>query len=204
MQQAVRQAPKTGANVQANREKSGWTENRGIAKIIAALVVIFTVLVMGGIKLDAKRASVKKVFTDGVTENVVASVLKDIRRASDSANLLSGIAETKLTDDEDVKALRACVAVISETEDEEELLRSFSELKRATDNVYTKLEKVALSDADRSNARRAYDNIRSSFNTVGNDPYFARARAFNNDRNAFPARWIALISGVDELPTNIK
>lgn len=204
MQQAVRQAPQTGADVQKNQNKSGWTENRKLAKIIAALVVIFAVLVMGGIKLEAKRASVRKVFANGVNESVVASVLNDIRRASDSANLLSGIAEAKLEDDEDVKALRACVTAISKTDDEEELLKSFAELKRATDNVYTKLEKETLSEADQRDMRRAYDNIRSSFNTVGNDPYFARAREFNDDRNAFPASLIALLGGVDELPTNLK
>ena len=204
MQQAVKQAPQTGADVQKNQNKSGWTENRKLAKIIAAAVVIFAVLVMGGVKLDAKRASAQRVFMNGVNENVVASVYGDIRRASDSANILAGIADGALENDADVKTLRAAAIAVSKTEDPGEMLSGFSELKRATDDVYTKLEKVSLSDADARDMRRAYDNIRSSFNTVGNDPYFARAREFNDDRNAFPARLIALLGGVDELPAGLK
>lgn len=181
------------------------SENRRMATRIAALVAAFVLLVMGPVKLKGLKNEARGVFRNGTDAKFVVSVYNDIRSAADNAETLAGIVETALgSADEDAKTLRALAAQIRATEDEKKLLSAFASLKSATESLYTRFLNANPSENAQKDARGCYKNIKSAFETVGNDAYFAYARRFNDARDGFPARLMALIGGIGALPTTAE
>lgn len=182
-------------------EKTPIAENRSLAIRIAAVVAAFVLLVMGPVKLKGLKNEARNVFRNGTDEKFVVSVYNDIRSAADNAETLAGIAEIELgAKDEDAKRIRALAGEIRSTEDEKKLLSAFASLKSATENLYTRFLNANPSENNQKDARGCYKNIKSAFETVGNDAYFAYARKFNDARSGFPARLMALVGGIGALP----
>lgn len=182
-------------------EKTPVAENRTLAIRVAAVTAAFVLLVMGPVKLKGLKNEARNVFRNGTDEKYVVSVYNDIRSAADSAETLAGIAEAVLgTNDGDAKALRALAAQIRKTEDEKALLSAFASIKTTTENLYTRFLNANPSENQQKDARGYYKNIQSAYETVGNDAYFAYARRFNDARDGFPAKLMALVGGIGALP----
>ena len=181
-------------------QKQPITENRRLAKCVAAGVIALTILIMGPVKLSGLRKDAVNVFRYGTSTKYTVSVMNDIRQSANSANILAGMFEAVLGESDDIKQYKEIAKSLLESNDETELLSGFYSLKLLTDDLYTKY--LNSSPADAADAKKQYDVIKSAFTTIGNDSYQALASSFNDTRSEFPANVLSALGGVSTLPTS--
>ena len=176
-------------------------ENRHLAKRILALVVAFSILFVGGVKLNSKRSKAINVFKTGTSSEYLVSVYNDIQESATSASILAGIAQAKLGDTDEVSRLSKLASKILKEDDESELVELFTELVQISNTVYSLYEEAAGEAS--TDAVKAIRNINSARTTVSNDAYWKYASEFNDARSGFPAWLIALLSGAKKLPDKL-
>ena len=180
--------------------KLSASENRPRAKRILALAVALSILVLGPLKLNARRSSVIKEFKSGTETAYTESAYNFIMDAKSSAVKLNGYAKTAGETDA-TRALDAAIARLDGIDDENELLKAYKSLYAAADTVYK--EYIAASGSDSDTAKEVrywYKNLESTDNSLFNIAYLASAEDFNQDRSAFPAKLLAGITGIKAVP----
>ena len=183
------------------------SENRTVAWIVFALVVIFA-LSLSGNALEKNalemRDDVLGVFYTGVNEDGL-SIDSDLKQRAKDAYTLVGIANRYPEIDASlVERATAAQKALDEANQLPQIqIKARSDANRALDqaigDLYTALTNTALTDVDRRGARSSYDNFISHGNTIGRDPFNELAAQYNKNVQkmyaGFPANLIGGFKG---------
>lgn len=169
-------------------------ENRLIARIVLAVVIIACILLSGGGRLKSLRNDALDVFygQDGIDF--------DLTRRCESAQLLAGLAQSYELDEAAVLRVQNAADIASGDGDIAARGQANRDLTLAADQLYTLMEKADLSDTDADYAYSLYKDIQSRAQIMSRSEYDAMAAAYNQKINSFPANLIASIMAQGELP----
>ena len=168
-------------------------ENRPLACIVLAIVILATLLIGGGNALKGKADAVTAVFTKSGD-----SISYELTQMADSAELMASIAQS--ADEADM----ALVAAVTGGVDALRSAASVSEkyaasvaLRTAVENLYSGASKLKLSETDAGDLEYNYKNFASAHMSLDQYPEYNEAvEAFNKVKGGFPAGLISLIRGI--------
>jgi len=196
-----------------------FNENRKLAFIILAVVVIFSITVQGSVAMLNRRGDTEVLFMEGDMRELM-------HRCADQAALLGQMGGMYLNDaslDDYASAntanqlrsggytalpakLEDLSAQLKDAADPNESLLVLSELSNTVEKTYTGLDMLNISDAEFRNIKLAYYDFTGAIDIVSRDgedknSYTAKAKKFNKEINGFPASLISAVLNVDDLYT---
>ena len=172
------------------------TENRPIAWVVLALVVLGSLFIGGGNVIAGRAGQVSDLFFK--TEDGVYEMLGEM---ADGAEIMASLAQN--SDGADM----AQVGVVSEQIETLRASKSVAEcgaavtgMTTAIENLYSGLDRMGLSEADASEFRYQYKNYKDVLMIVDreDDAYNSAAEEFNAMRGGFPAGLISAVRGIGE------
>lgn len=176
-----------------------FSENRLIAWIALALVVVLSISLSGGKAMKDMRYEAERMFYDGA-ENDGLSIDNDLKMRANSVALLLSIAKSYLPENsQSLQEADAAYAELSAAREIPARHAANERVTRAVENLYTSLEKQSLSEHDKLSAYGAYKEIQNRGYTININTYNVKAREFNNSISKFPANIISQFTGVDAL-----
>ncbi len=185
----------------ADNRKS-LSENRGLAKAVAAVCVAFCVLVMGPVKLNARRDDALNVFYNGSHKNYTLSVSSDMREAAEYAMQLASSAEQIVPKNETIGELKALASEIQSSNEPNAMLAAFAKLGQTASRLYDAMKAENPASPLLSDAKGKLNNIENKRVVIEKDSYFSLAREFNAARSKFPASIMVGYAGIDALNEN--
>lgn len=196
-----------------------FKENRKLAFIILAVVVIFSITVQGSVAMLNRRGDTEVLFMEGDLRELMY-------RCADQAALIGQMGGMYLNDDAldqyansqtasvlrsgDYTALPAQLEALSaqlkSAIDPNESLVALSTLDDCVEKAYTGLDMLNISEADFRNIKLAYYDFTGAIDIISRDgdekdSYTAKAQKFNKEIAGFPASLISGVLGVDILYT---
>lgn len=176
---------------------ASFKENTRLGMIVLVACILIAVFVLAPVKLSGARNKAEDVFRNGTEEGITVSVYTDLIAMAENANRLANFASAQLGEDnQDIVTLKESAKRILDAKDEKTMLKAYSDIALAADNVYTRLTGSAKEDA-----KGAYVNIDNFVSTIKRDSYFTYAENFNRSRKSFPAIILAGLFGIEEMPT---
>ena len=182
--------------------KAKINENRPLACIVLALVILLSIILGGGGALRDVRAQALDVFHYGVNGDSLC-IYRDLMARVDCAyNLADTAARYDSIPQENIDKVVEAAEKLDKTDDSDisALNAADDALDRAVESLYTGVENAHLSDADATYALSQYKEFTSRGLTISRDGYNGYAEAFNEMLGAFPASLVGMLSGVRELP----
>ena len=182
--------------------KAKINENRPLAWVVLALVIVRSIISSGGGALRDVRAQALDGFHYGVNGDSLC-IYSDLKARADCAyNLADTAARYDTVPQASIDKVTEAAEVLDNTDDSDiaALNAADDALDRAVELLYTELENSSLSDADAKFALSQYKEFTSRGLTISRDGYNGHAGAFNNTLGAFPASFVGMLSGVRELP----
>ena len=196
-----------------------FKENRKLAFIILAVVVIFSITVQGSVAMLNRRGDTEVLFMEGDMRELM-------RRCADQAELLGQMGGMYLNDaslDDYASAntanqlrsggytalpgeLETLSAQLVNAADPNESLIALTKLHDAVEKTYTGLDMLDIPEAEFRNIKLAYYDFTGAVDIVSRDgdnkdSYTAKAQKFNKEISAFPASLISGVLGVNDLYT---
>lgn len=189
-----------------NKEKSwsaGLLENRRVAWIVLAICVLGSVVGLGGAGLARERSQLVDAFYNGVVKGDQtgrSSMDAYLDRSAECAQLMYSEAQLLLGADNAVAGeMEQVLADFAENADLDERYAAYTRLQSLADQLYNAIYGAELSDAQRVNFKRAYDDFWGSDKYIRMDPYRELAADFNASLRGFPAGLVAKIWGVETM-----
>lgn len=178
-------------------------ENRRVAWIVLAVCVLASVVGLGGAGLARERSQLLDAFYSGAAQNDQtgrSSMDAYLDRSAECAQVM--LSEAKLllgADDPVANEMEQALAGFVENPHLDERYAAYTRLQSLTDQLYNAIYGAELSDAQRVNFKRAYDDFWGSDKYIRMDPYRELAADFNGSLRDFPAGVVAKIWGVESL-----
>lgn len=172
----------------------------GGAAVITALVIVFSVPFGTFRSLNHLRSEAQEIFIQG--ERVDGhSVREDLEVRRNTCLNLYKVAQDYLSES-DLAELSWLLDATEEVQlSDLPQHYDFARLANQADVVIAQLQSVALSDQDASYVAGFRQELDSRAFSIARDPYTEMAETFNTDAlRAFPARFLAPLVGVQELP----
>ncbi|MGI6151883.1 MAG: hypothetical protein ACOYIR_08060 [Christensenellales bacterium] len=178
-------------------------KRRGVAAIIAAVVMVLTFFASGGAKLSALRSEADRIFYSGERGDGL-SIYGDLNTRLDCAYNMGIIARRSGGEGSGElgavqSAYDALAQALNSNAPKGSLAALNRELSNAVETLYRAMEGYALSDTDETLVARQYRNFLSANDTISHGGYNLHAAEFNQTLSAFPANVIALFAGVSPL-----
>ena len=178
------------------------SENRVLAWGMLAVCVLGSVVGLGGASLVRERNALSNVFYDGVESQDTGRYSMDayLDRAAECAQVMA--AEAQLYLGNDCAAAADMLETLGGFGDDDTLdmrYSAYTQLQKDSDALYNAMYAAELSDAERVNFKRAYDDFWGSDKYIRKDPYREMASEFNDRLKGFPAGAVAAIMGVEEM-----
>lgn len=181
--------------------KNKINENRPLAFIVLAVVIVLSIALSGGGGLRSLRADVMQVFRTGVNGDGLC-VYTDLQERADCAYNLAALAlrYNEIPQDIGQKAEAAANEIVNvKNDDTSAMKRANDALGRTVEALYTELENADLSETDATYALSQYKEFTSRGLTISRDGYNSLAEEFNRTIGVFPANLVAMVSGVGQL-----
>lgn len=178
------------------------SENRPLAWAVLAVCALGSVVGLGGNSLVRAQENVLSTFYSGahVEETARSSMDAYLDRAADCAQIMAAEAQLYLGE-ENAAALRAREAVLRMADENGLDVRyeAYTQLQQDSDDLYNAVYAADLTEAQRVNFKRAYDDFWGCDKYIRKDPYREMAVDFNKDLKGFPAGAVAKLLNLDEL-----
>ena len=196
-----------------------FKENRKLAFIILAVVVIFSITAQGSVAMLNRRGDTEVLFMEGDMRELM-------RRCADQAELLGQMGSMYLNDaslDDYASAntanqlrsggytalpgeLETLSAQLVNAANPNESLIALTDLHDAVEKTYTGLDMMDIPEAEFRNIKLAYYDFTGAVDIVSRDgedknSYTAKAQKFNKEISGFPASLISGVLGVNDLYT---
>lgn len=181
--------------------KVKFKENRTIAWIVLACVVLICISQSGGAGLRSLRRTAVDTFHNGVNNDGL-SIYNDLQKRVDCAYNLASIADRYDNIPQNFIDEVEQAALSMESDGDSDIVGlkvDNNKLNRAVEDLYTELENTELSQADSTFALGQYKEFTSRGLTITRDGYNSRAEEFNAVLDNFPASLVAKLSGVKAL-----
>lgn len=177
---------------------------RSACAAICVACALISVFVFGGLKLKGKYNAVKDVFMDGTDTTLSTRHSMDayLDRCAEHAIKLAEEAKQYISDDELISGV---------IDDANELLamdgisgryKVYASLSGRVESLYSALQ--AAGKAEEKAVKLEYGDFTSAQDMIKRDGYYDYAKAYNSDRNAFPANMIGSIWGAESADTFSK
>lgn len=192
-------------------------ENRKLAFVVLAVVIVFSICVQGSVALLNRRGDTEVLFMEGELHEMMV-------RCAEQGALLGQMSEVYLNDTAIAQyasaetasvlknggytalpaELQALAAELTAAPDPNACLAALSKLNAAVEKAYTGLEMLDISDADFRNIKLSYYDYKGALDIVSREAdspksYTAGAVKFNKQIKGFPANLISGLLGVDPL-----
>lgn len=179
-----------------------FSENRPLAWIVLAVCVLGSVIGLGGASLVREQNALMEVFYDGAESVGTTRYSMDayLDRAVECAQIMASEAQLYLG--EDCEAAAHMLLSIADCGDDDTLdmrYSAYEQMQKDSDALYNAMYAASISDAQRVNFKRAYDDFWGSDKYIRKDPYREMASEFNDGLKGFPAGAVAAIMGVEEM-----
>ncbi len=178
-----------------------FNENRPIAWAVLGVCVLGSVFGLGGGALARDRDRVEAYFYSGPETPATARSSMDayLDRAADCAQVMASEAQLHLGGDNGCAQTMLNLMEDFGSEDLDMRYDAYTELQELSDQLYNEMYAAKLSDADRVNFKRAYDDFWGCDKYVRLDPYRAMAAEFNDSLNGILPSIASGIWSVGEL-----
>ena len=179
-----------------------FVENRKLAVIILVICALASIFGFGGGALRNERYDVQTVFSEGTDTSLSTRHSMDayLDRAAERANMLAEQGDKFGADADLIATVRNYANKISTDKGLDERHKAYTELRPAVEKLFTALENN-YSDTEIVDAKLAYNDFKGAVNLIQNDQYPALASNFNEKLNAFPAKFIGSLFGLEPLNT---
>lgn len=177
------------------------SENRPLAWIVLAACALGSVVGLGGAGLARERDKVERVFYSGVDAETTTRSSMDayLDRAAECVQVMASELQLQLGEDNPTAGEMQNLLDAFEAENLDARYDAYTQLQRLSDAAYNAMYAAELTDAQRVNFKRAYDDFWGCDKYVRIDPYRAMASEFNASLSEFPASAVADLIGVGEL-----
>lgn len=177
-------------------------ENRRLACIVLVVCIIGSIVGLGGGSLVRERNHLLNIFYNGTDKKATARYSMDayLDRAADCAQVMASEAQLYLGND--YAAAMNMLSALDRFDDEDGLdarYGAYTDIQRDSDLLYNAMYALKLTDAERVNFKRAYDDFWGCDKYIRKDEYRDEAADFNRTLKGFPASAVAALMGVDEL-----
>lgn len=175
-------------------------ENRSVAKIVLAVVVALSILVIAPIKMNAKRKDV--INTLKPASESQESVYKYIRAATrDSQTMLESIPAGTVPE-QTLNALNNCISEITSAGvDADRLTELNEELVALTKQVYTAASSQVTDEKAKANIEAYYQSVVfHKQRQIDTQEYWEEAASYNSARESFPGNLLGAIYSIDTVP----
>lgn len=177
-------------------------ENRPLAWVVLAACALTSVVGLGGGSLARARDDALNTFYSGAhpEETTRSSMDAYLDRAADCAQIMAAEAQLYLGEDNAV-ALHARDAIARFGDDDglDSRYEAYTQLQQDSDDLYNAIYAADLTDEQRVNFKRAYDDFWGCDKYIRKDPYREMAVDFNESLKDFPAGAVAKLLNLDEL-----
>lgn len=177
-------------------------ENRPVAWAVLAICIVGSIIGLGGGSLVRERDHVMDVFFNGTEKQETARYSMDayLDRAAECAMVMAGEVQLHLGGDHPAAAsAMEALSFFGDDDDLDERYEAYVRLQQDSDAMYNAMYSAQLTDQQRVNFKRAYDDFWGSDKYIRKDTYRELASEFNAGLKGFPAGLIADIMGVDAL-----
>jgi len=172
-------------------------ENKKIALIVAAVMILFSVLVLGGTKLRADRDEVQELFYEGVNRDSLG-IYNDLQARLESAYNLITIANKYLpANSEEASNLLGARQSLIDAKTPSEMYNANHTLTVAVDTLYSELNNYEMDEEDKRLAAKQFAELSSRNQTISHDLFNAEASHFNSTMGTFPAWLVAAVNGIE-------
>lgn len=187
------------------------SENRKLAFVVLAVVILFSILVQGSIALQNKRGDIEEVFMTGELHDNVIRCADQAEKVSQMGGvyLAEGVLESycgdatakSLTNGGYVTAIQQLEPLAKQLRDAPDPNSTLAVLKELSSNVekaYTGIDMLDLTDAQKRDIKLAYYDYTGALDLIARngdeeDSYAKKAAEFNGDLDGFPASVIASV-----------
>ncbi len=181
-------------------KNTNFRENRQLAWIVFAVVIILAVILSGGGGLRSAREKALRVYRAGVDGSGIG-VCTDLGKRVECANNLASLAGSYKVGEEVISEINKAASVLDAGESSMSgFSRANTDLTRAVESLYTILENASLSEKDAKYALSEYKEFTSRALTMSRDSYNNEADTFNAILGRFPASIVAKLTRVNALP----
>lgn len=179
------------------------SENRPLAWVVLIACALGSVVGLGGAGLARERNRVERVFYDGVKQSDAtarSSMDACLDRAAECVQIMAAELQLHLGQENDTAArMQELLADFDDDEGIDARYEVYTELQRLSDTAYNAMYAQELTDEQRVNFKRAYDDFWGADKYVRMDPYREMASEFNDSLRGFPAGLVAGLMGVEEI-----
>lgn len=170
-------------------------KRRSVAWCVLAVVVLLSLSLSGGGALRDYRNETLDIFTLGINDDGL-SIENDLAVRAETATALATEAGNSGIDEALVSAVRQAAADLSAATGISAKYRANAALDEAVDALAAQIKTASISQAEKETLGRYSAELRSRADTIRRDVYNEKAAQFNDSLSAFPASFIAMISGV--------
>lgn len=174
---------------------------RNIAVVVSIVCAMFSIFMIGGIKLGAFSSKLEDTFFYGTDRELSSRHSMDayLDRCSEYSAELAYEAEQYIDDRSLIDSVLSLSAELSETDGSKGRYSKYVELTSAVESLCSALQKAGASNEVA--VTTAYHDYASAQNLIKNDGYVMQAIDFNKKLDRFPANIIASIWNVRKADT---
>lgn len=177
-------------------------ENRKLAWAVLVACALGSVVGLGGSSLARERDRVEKVFYDGTESESTTRSSMDayLDRAAECVQIMASELQLRLGEDNQTAAqMQSLLAGFGDDAGIDARYDAYTQLQTLSDEAYNAIYAADLTDEERVNFKRAYDDFWGCDKYVRIDPYRTLASDFNDSLSGFPAGLVAKLRSIDEL-----
>lgn len=179
------------------------SENRPLAWVVLIACALGSVVGLGGAGLAREYNRVERVFYDGVKQSDAtarSSMDAYLDRAAECVQIMASELQLYLGQDNDTaKRMLDLLGNFGDDDGIDARYAAYTQLQSLSDAAFNAMYAQELTDAQRVNFKRAYDDFWGCDKYVRMDPYRKMASAFNDSLSGFPAGLVADLMGVEEI-----
>lgn len=168
-------------------------KKRSFAWCVLAVCVLLSLSLSGGGALREYRNETLEIFVMGINGDGL-SIDNDLRARADAAIALADAADALTI--ESAGAVRQAAENLAAADTIRLKYTANEALTSAVQALETEMKSAGLADSQRESLARHGVELRSRADTISRDVYNDKAAQFNSSLSAFPASFIAMISGV--------
>ncbi|MCR5552464.1 MAG: LemA family protein [Oscillospiraceae bacterium] len=173
--------------------------NKKLAAAILVIVILGTILLCGGRSLANARARQAQLFYTGTSDDG-NSIANDLHVRCESGHNLMTVARRYMeANAPELKALETAVAALEGAAGPSEAFEANYAVTLAADHLYSVLNNMQLTDADKKLVSGQFTEMTSRNQTISHDGYNVKAAEFNELLKRFPTNIIAAAGGVAPL-----
>lgn len=158
------------------------SENRAVAWAVLAICAVGSVFGLGGAAIARDEKAVLKTFYSGAAERDAGHCMDAyLNRIGECASIMASEVQLYLGDNADAQKMLDQVAFIGSDDSLESRAAAYWDMRTLADRLYNLIYAAEITDAERTNFKRAYDDFWGAARFIEKDTYHELADAYNQE-----------------------